>query len=179
MDNATFSYNVITYLENRISLLDNKASILLAIQTLFIGVIYYIAKDYSLPQLQHNLYLYFYSFLYLSTIIFIRSIYLLLQTIRPTKRLSAKVDTENISESLMWFKKNDQIDFEEFKGRIKQNDKDSFLNSLIVTQYKCIQLNKLKYNYYRKAMRLIRIYLLLNFIGFSIIWLVNTILINF
>ena len=73
-----FLKTAIVYLENRIAIVDNKASILLAFQGVFFGLFIYIIKEVFLTTLQSNINTASYLVLGGSFIIFASTVLLLL-----------------------------------------------------------------------------------------------------
>jgi hypothetical protein len=96
----------ITYLENRIAVVDNKASILIAVQGVFFAVFTYLIKELFLAMHQAIINLVSYVVLGGAFVIFILVVLALLQTIRPSRKifgLGVPFDDMEIENYIMWF----------------------------------------------------------------------------
>jgi hypothetical protein len=102
-----FLKDAVAYLENRIAIVDNKASILIAVQGIFFALLTYIIKEVFLTAYQSCINVVSYVVLGGAFVIFLPTVLLLLQTIRPSKkffRLNVPVkDRDNKEENyVMW-----------------------------------------------------------------------------
>ena len=161
MNNTEFSTFTISYLENRISLVDQKASIIIALQTLLVGLVTFVFKEYALSIISTVYRHYGFIFQATSIIVGLIPIMYCLQIIRPSDWPFGQPNTkEKHINILMWFSRDQYLSFEELLKILKKNHSATFLESLTKTQHMCLQLLNLKYRYYRLAVGLTLSYVL-------------------
>lgn len=168
-ENLDFLKYCISYIEKRIGLIDNKANIFIAVLTILFAAISYSIDNYFFKEINtHNFYYYFtYIVLIVAFLIFIVVILLLMATIRPTKNIfSFRVPFKHmkVENYVMWFDDCFPCEPNEYNRRMDNIDKYQEYN-LRKTHYYALTLIKRKYKYYRYAIFLMKILVLLFFIG--------------
>ena len=101
-----FLKDAVTYLENRIAIVDNKASVLIAVQGVFFALLTYIIKQVFLTTNQSSINEVSYAVFSGAFIIFIPTVVLLLQTIRPSKMIigfGVPINKMELENYIMWF----------------------------------------------------------------------------
>ena len=165
----------LNYLETRVNLLDNKASIFIAIQGALFTMIAYIAKDIFLTELPSIINTVCYTFIVLEFLLVTVTILLLIQVVRPSKIFGSRCSLKRIQMEayVMWpldgFPKSEANYREEVESldqsKIKENYEDAHFNAL--------QLIRRKYKYYRWAIISMKLMILFGFIGFVILGLLK------
>jgi len=166
----------IEHLEGRIALLDNKASINIAGQGVFVGVLAYILGSSLVghvgPILRTTMWIVAAGIL----ITVIPTIALLLRTIRPTKRflgLRADLDHLGCKIHLMWPVGGEIPPQNEFKRAFDDGNDQIFRENYLDTLYCLLQLIKRKYHRYRYAALFGKIFVLWSGLGIFAVGLVK------
>jgi len=150
-----FLKDAVAYLENRISIIDNKASILIAVQGVFLGVLTYIIKEVFLTTYQSSINVVSYVVLGGAFVIFIVTVVLLLQTIRPSKMILGlnipfkKMAVENY---IMWFDGDKfPTNPDDYRNKINTLDLSKIRGNYEKVHFTTLQLVRNKYRFYRWA----------------------------
>jgi hypothetical protein len=165
----------ITYLDNRVHLIDTKASLLIAIQGVFIGLLTFIFKQIFPKNYTSSFKTVGYLIVGVALFFLVSAIISLLMTIRPTRsllslRVKMLCDKKLRRNHVMWpleidgfpkkesdyTKRIDTLDFEDIERNYKR------------THFVLLQLIRMKYEYYRCSMLLMKISILWSAIGFGI-----------
>jgi len=169
-----FLKDAVAYLENRIAIVDNKASILIAVQGIFFGLLTYIIKKVFLTTYQSCINIVSYVVLGGAFVIFIPTVSLLLQTIRPSKKFfGLKVpfkDRDKKEENyVMWPTKKFPTTLDNYINKIDTFDllkiKENYEKGHFIT----LQLVRNKYKFYRWAVVGMKILVLWSAIGITVI----------
>jgi hypothetical protein len=148
----------ITYSENRIALLDRKASILIAIQAALFASFTFAAKCIATGEQSANSRTVTQILLLAFVALTAATIILLILTIRPTKCLFAlKVDVEPLLEKekrVMWFADDFPLPKENYQTRIGSPDIQGNYEHV---HFVALQLLKRKYRYYSVAILLMKV----------------------
>ena len=146
-----FLKTTVAYLENRITIVDNKASILIAFQGVFFGLLVYTIKELFLTTYQSNINTASYAVLGGAFIIFILTVLLLLQTIRPTKMflgLRVPFDSMKIEDSVMWFGDKFPTTSDNYDNKINTLNISKIKGNYKKTHFITLQLLRNKYMFY-------------------------------
>ena len=148
----------IDYLENRIAIVDNKASILIAVLGVFFALLTYIIKEIFLTTYQSNINVVGYIVLGGAFIIFILSVLLLLQTIRPSKMifgLDIPIKKMKVENYIMWFYDDEYDEFpttsDNYRDKINALDLSKIKENYEKVHFITLQLVRNKYRFYRWA----------------------------
>ena len=171
-------YNI-SYLENRIRFIDNKASLLIAIQGGFLGLLMVVFKQIFPKCHTSNIEPIGYMVVGGAFLIIVITIFTLVMTIRPTKcPFSLEIDLlpeGEVTNHVMWF--NDKDGFpnsvEDYNKRIDSLKALDFLDNYKRTHFILLQLIRKKYRYYRWCILLIKIVVVWSAVGFAIIILLK------
>ena len=129
-----FLKDAVTYLENRIAIVDNKASVLIAVQGVFFALLAYTINEVFLTTYQSPIIEVSYAVFGGAFVIFIPTVLLLLQTIRPSKMIigfEVPINKMALDNYIMWF------DGDKFP-----TTSDNYLEKI-----NAIDLSKIKENY--------------------------------
>ena len=166
----------IAYLENRIAIVDNKASILITFQGVFFGLLVYIIKDVFLTTHQSNINTASYIVLGGAFVVFILTVLLLLQTIRPTKMIIGLrvpfVDME-IKDYVMWFGDEFPTTPDNYNNKIDTLNELKIKENYKKVHFITLQLVKNKYMFYGWAVRGMKLLVLWSAIGITILALLK------
>lgn len=166
----------IAYLENRIAIVDNKASILITFQGVFFGLLVYIIKDVFLTTHQSNINTASYIVLGGAFVVFILTVLLLLQTIRPTKMIIGLrvpfVDME-IKDYVMWFGDEFPTTPDNYNNKIDTLNELKIKENYKKVHFIILQLVKNKYMFYGWAVRGMKLLVLWSAIGITILALLK------
>ena len=166
----------IAYLENRIAIVDNKASILITFQGVFFGLLVYIIKDVFLTTHQSNINTTSYIVLGGAFVVFILTVLLLLQTIRPTKMIIGLhvpfVDME-IKDYVMWFGDDFPTTPDNYNNKIDTLNELKIKENYKKVHFITLQLVKNKYMFYGWAVRGMKLLVLWSAIGITILVLLK------
>jgi len=170
----------LNYLEGRINLLDTKASIIIAVETLFIGILTFLLEHAELFNSKWNLTFLLFLFLLVSFLISFIIIGKLLWVVRPTRKFFWKKDPSPNSPpnkekipSIFW--PNMSVSEEPTKDAFKKswdrikNSNDSFEEDLCETIFTLHKLIFRKYKHYRCAIWLAKMQALILGIFFVIL----------
>jgi hypothetical protein len=163
----------VTHLENRIAIIDNRASILIAVQGIFFALLTYIIKEVFLTTYQSNIDVAIYVVLGGAFVIFILTVLLLLQTIRPSKMfvgLSASFNKMEVENYVMWF---DDDKFpttpDNYSNKINTLDLSKIKGNYEKAHFIALQLVRNKYRFYRWAVLGMKLLVLWSAIGITIL----------
>ena len=144
----------ISYIENRIKLVDTKANILLAIQIGLLGVLTWFMENLLFSEKALPVPSWGYVLVFLSIIFNVYIVLLLLQTLRPTKYLFSKntvVKDHDTKTWTMWPQENEIFNKQEFSKRISDLTPNIILGEYENSLFAIRQLVGKKYFYYRYA----------------------------
>lgn len=171
-----FSKDLLTYLENRINMLDNKASILIAIQGGLGALITWVTKEVfwtdTLPMIKSVSYI----ILAVDFSIMFLTILLLTQVIRPSKKffgLRVPLDKMKVEGYVMWPDDGFPKSEEDFRIKIASLDSSKIQENYNKANYTALQLVRLKYGYYRYAASCLKIMIALSALGLFILALLK------
>ena len=162
----------IVYLENRIAIVDNKASILIAFQGVFFGLLVYIIKDVFLTTHQSNINTTSYIVLGGAFVVFILTVLLLLETIRPTKmiiRLRVPFVDMEIKDYVMWFGDKFPTTPDNYNNKIDTLNILKIKENYKKVHFITLQLVKNKYMFYGWAVIGMKLLVLWSAIGITIL----------
>ena len=163
----------VAYLENRIALIDNKASILIAVQGVFFAVLTYIIKEVFLTTHQLNINVGSYVVLGGAFVIFILTVLLLLQTIRPSKmivRLDIPFNKMEVENYIMWFDGNKfPATPDSYRSKISTLDLSKIKGNYEKVHFTTLQLLRNKYRFYRWAALGMKLLVLWSAIGITVL----------
>ncbi len=167
-DRIDFLKYAIDYVEKRISLVDNKASCLIAIQGGFFALVTY-GMGKILPE-GSGCWLQFVSDLNIAVGFGIMALttLLLVGTLRPTRWLLGfwvKPDELGIEQPFLWPSKEFPQSGKEYEEAASELDLEKIEKNCRNRQYVCLQLLRKKYRYYRWAIMLIKILVLWSVVG--------------
>lgn len=152
-----FLKDAIIYLEGRINLVDNKASVLIAIQGGLFVLAAYLTKQVFQPNpslisdFYRNILLFI---LFIGFLVTILTISLLIQTIRPSKyffSLGIPLKKMKVQDYLLWPGKEFPWNPEKFKEKINSLDNSKIRANYERLYYITAQLVRKKYNCYKWA----------------------------
>ena len=169
-----FLKDAVAYLENRIAIVDNKASILIAVQGIFFALLTYIIKEVFLTTYQSCINVVSYVVLGGAFVIFIPTVLLLLQTIRPSKKffgLNVPVKDRDKKEEnyVMWPSKKFPTTLDNYINKIDTFDPSKIKENYEIGHFITLQLVRNKYKFYRWAVVGMKILVLWSAIGITII----------
>ena len=169
----------IGYSENRISIVDNKASILIAVQTLLFGLFVFIIKEVFWPIDHPLIKTWSYIILSIAFIIYVITVILLLLAIRPSEKyfwgkILLNGREEDVDNYVMWLNDNNKKlrEWENYKDKIKNFTQKEIKDNYEKTHHVSLQLAYAKYKFYPKAATGMKALFLCNafgFLGFVII----------
>ena len=166
----------IVYLENRIAIVDNKASILITFQGVFFGLLVYIIKDVFLTTHQSNINTASYIVLGGAFVVFILTVLLLLETIRPTKmiiRLRVPFVDMEIKDYVMWFGDKFPTTPDNYNNKIDTLNILKIKENYKKVHFITLQLVKNKYMFYGWAVIGMKLLVLWSAIGITILALLK------
>lgn len=170
-----FLKDALSYLEARINLVDNKASILIAIQGGIFALITYVTKEFFWTATPSTINCVSYIILAIDFLIMILTILLLVQTIRPGKwffGLEVPLDKMKIEGYVMWFDNGFPQTADDYERRIDSLDLKRILANYKKAHHTTLQLVKKKYGYYRWATFGMKVMIVYSAIGLGILaWL--------
>ncbi|MDG4866439.1 hypothetical protein P8631_00225 [Guyparkeria sp. 1SP6A2] len=156
MNKAEFLKTALEYSEKRIEVIDQKASILMAIQAGYFVLVSTVAKgvlggDSSFDESAVAMAL-FYFFLIVSFSLAFFVVYFLIMTIRPGR--SKKIDLEGSLSCpggyVLWFKDNGKsLTSKDYSLSVDQLSHDGMVENLKMAHFSSLSLLKKKYYYYR------------------------------
>lgn len=160
----------INYLQDRLNFVNDKANILIAIQTgLFIGIVW-ILGTFFLPSVQQGVTketIAVYAFLIVNFSFVVVIIALLLRTIRPSKTyLSLFTGIDRIKTTGVMWPRSNVAGPEKFVKRVESMSEYEIYVELIGTVYALQQLVNQTYKYYRMAVLLMKIQIFVVPVGF-------------
>ena len=157
----------VSHLENRINLLDNKASIFIAIQTGLIAFFTYIIKEVFWIENHSEINLFSCIALGGALIIFSINFLLLINVIRP-KGFSFGLGYDSkefeVDNYIFWFNKEFPNTSEEYKEMINTLDLSKIRENYEKTHFTDLELLRNKYVFYRKAVSGMKLLILWIFI---------------
>ena len=163
----------ITYLEKRISIIDNKASILIAAQGVFLALLTYLIKEVFLTTDHACINVASYIVLGGAFILFIATVLLLLQTIRPAKKifeLSIPFKKMEVENYIMWF---DDDKFpttsQDYRNKISTLDLSKIKGNYEKVHFITLQLVRNKYRFYKWAALGMKLLVLWSGIGITVL----------
>jgi len=151
----------INYLENRIVLLDNKASVLLAAITLYLGFLVYLYDTIIPKYFDSPPQIWSVSFLGISFVFFIIIFIGLLMVVRPTKKIfsrrtdSSKVSWDNI-KLYSWYDSTFPDNFHSYQERINGLTTEDIKGNIYRTHFIILNRIRNKYKYYRNSVFIIK-----------------------
>ncbi len=155
-----FLKDAVAYLENRIGMLDTKASILIAVQALVFAVLAYTMGEVFLKERCVLMRIGSCISLGVAFVLFTATVFLLLQTVRPSKSclgLHAGLCKMKVCNYVMWFVDDKDEDFptspHEYRERIRKLNRSQIKANYEKTHYTLLQLVRRKYRSYRWAVR--------------------------
>lgn len=163
-----FLKDSIAHLENRISIVDNKASILFAVVGVLLGSLTYAVKEIFLVDSIYQIKSYGYIVLGGAYLLFTIVALLLIQTIRPAKRFfSLKVLTQkmNVGNYVMWFDGEFPFTPENYLERIQQLDDEAIKKNYYKQHFVSLQLVRNKYIPYTWATIGMKLLIIWSFVG--------------
>jgi len=154
----------INYMQGRINAVDNKASIIIALQAGQFGIITFVVEKLYLPC--DDLKIISYIFLGLIGLFTAVVIGFLLQTIRPTKNFFSGVSgmEELESPGIIWPNMRCQPMLANFTAKLDSWQASDIEKDLRVTVFACQYLTFNKYRFYRTALRLAKFHLVITFV---------------
>ncbi len=168
-----FLKDAVAYLENRIAIVDNKASILIAVQGVFFALLTYIIKEVFLTMYQSNINVASYIVLGGAFVIFIMTVLLLLQTIRPSKwivRLGIPFENMEVENYIMWFNDNKfPTTPGDYRNKISTLDLSKIKGNYERVHFITLQLVRNKYRFYRWAALGMKLLVLWSAIGITVL----------
>ena len=171
-----FLKDAVAYLENRIAIVDNKASILIAVQGIFFALLTYVIKEVFLTTYQSCINIFSYGVLGVSFVIFIATELLLLQTIRPSKKffglnvpVKDKDKIEKEESHVLWPSKKFPTTLDNYINKIDTFDLSKIKKNYEIGHFITLQLVRNKYMFYRWAVVGMKILVLWSAIGITII----------
>jgi len=144
----------VSHLENRINLLDNKASIFIAIQTGLIAFFTYIIKEIFLIDNTSKLNLFSHIALGVALIIFSMIVLLLINVIRPkgfSFNLGYDFKKFEVDNYIFWFNKKFPNSPEAYKEMINTLDLSKIRENYEKAHFTDLELIRNKYVFYRMA----------------------------
>lgn len=167
-----FLKDAVTYLENRINLVDNKASILIAAQGVFFGLLTYIVKEVFWTKNPSSINAVSYVVLGGAFVIFIVTVLLLLQTIRPTKKffgLRVPFTRMEIENYVMWPDDEFPTTPEDYENKVNKLDSLKIKENYEKVHFITLQLVRNKYRVYGWAVVGIKLLVLWTAVGVTIL----------
>jgi hypothetical protein len=167
-----FLKDAVAYLENRIAIVDNKASILIAVQGVFFALLTYIIKEVFLTTYQSSINVVSYVVLGGAFVIFILTVLLLLQTIRPSKMifgLSVPFEKMEVENYVMWFDDKFPTTPDNYSNKINTLDLSRIKENYEKVHFITLQLVRNKYGFYRWAAVGMKLLVLWSAIGITVI----------
>jgi hypothetical protein len=167
-----FLKDAVAYLENRIAIVDNKASVLIAVQGVFFASLTYIIKEIFLTGSQSCVNVVSYVVLGGAFVIFVLTVLLLLQTIRPSRRFLglcvpfANMEVENY---VMWFDDEFPTDPGDYSNKISELDISKIRGNYEKVHFITLQLIRNKYGFYRWAAVGMKLLVLWGAIGIAVL----------
>lgn len=171
MDDTKLILNLeksIAFLENRISLVDNKCTVLIAAITLYTGFLVFLFDSFLPNNFNYNLKgvvttcniitIGFFLFIFLS----------LIRTLRPTKGFLTLRSSSNEFRSIdkkglySWYTSKFPKDFKSYVKQMNKLDDTDIKNNTLKTHYILLKQVRNKYSYYRYAVHFIKIMILFN-----------------
>lgn len=150
-----FLKDALTYLEARIKLIDNKASIFIAIQAGLFALITYTTTELFWTEELSIIKSVTYAFLAADFVIMSLTILLLVQTIRPSRgllSLEIPLDQMEMEDYVMWPQKGGfPKSAKDYRTRIESLDLSRIRANYERAHYITLQLIRIKYRYYRWA----------------------------
>ena len=172
---AKFLKDALSYLEDRIKLVDNKASILIAIQGGLFALVAWVTKEVFWTKTPSIINCASYIFIAIDFIIMILTILLLVQTIRPGKwffGLEVPIDKRQEKGYVMWFEDGFPRSMEDYRERIDSLDQGRIRANYEKAHYTTLQLVRRKYSCYRWAVVGMKVMIVFSMIGLGILtWL--------
>lgn len=176
-----FIKGALEHVESRIAIMDQKASILMAIQAGFFVLITTVIKDYvgifnNIKKTPLFIGYVSYGTLLIGLILSFFVVYYLILTIRPGKGLITNTITDEVTGKvpvinyLFWFKnKGEYLTDEKYLHMLDNLTKEDILNNYKKSHFTGLQLLSKKYHFYRKAIKGMNLFILLNFLGVCIL----------
>ena len=165
-------------LENRISMLENRANILIAVISIFFAVIGYLLKEIVtvnsiIIETTERI------FLFIAFLLFFPILLLLIQTIRASKYIflsELPLNIMNIRYNLMWFTKEIPNTINNYKKAIENLTEEDILSNYMRTHLTLLQAIKRKYQFYRPAIVLVKIFITWCGVGILLIMILSAII---
>ena len=166
----------ITYIEARIDLIDNKASILIAIQGGIFAIITYVIKEVFWTDTPSIFSSVGYASLILDSILAASAILLLVQTIRPSNdifSLKGHLNQVKMEGYVMW--PNDEFpqSAEDYRTKVALLDLSKIKANYENTHFIALQNVRRKLKYYRRAVFLMKLMILFSAIEIGILGLLK------
>lgn len=177
-----FIKSSVEHVEKRIEVMDQKASILMAIQAGYFVLISTILKDFvgifdvskDTPLLVG---IFYYLFLFIGFLFSFYIVYYLIMTIRPGEGIIQNRMTEEVtgkipvSNYIFWFKnKGKYLTDDEYLNIVESLTEDDILDNYKKTHFTGLQLLSKKYAFYRKAIKAMNYFIVLNVIGVTLVF---------
>ena len=163
------------FLENRISIIDNKSNISIGTLTLLVGLFSYFIKEVLSYELREFTSIIAFSIFVVAIIMFIITILLLVRTIRPTRKilgLRTGLDFGSKEEKNIAWLLNEEYDWNSFSNAMGSMDDEMIFKDWTYICYTRLQLLGVKYRYYWWALlgtKYLIIWILLSLITLIII----------
>jgi len=149
-----FLKDMVIYLENRISIVDNKASILIGVQGLYFGVLTYIVSEFFLTTCQSSVRVASYVVLGIAFAVFVATMLLLLLTIRPARWIlgpNVPFVRMEVKNYVIWFDNDFPTTPDSYSRRIDALDLLQIRRNYEKVHFISLQLVRNKYRFYRWA----------------------------
>ncbi|MBN1761652.1 MAG: hypothetical protein JW878_01050 [Methanomicrobia archaeon] len=164
----------ISYLENRISMVDRKASILIAGLGVFFTLLTYMIQGEFFTLESSDINKSIHIWLGIAFVFFIIDVLLLLQTIRPTKwffclELPIIDRYKNNENYVMLHRKYFPAELDDYTNKINKFDLSIIKENYEKTHYITLQLVRMKYKFYNPAVLLTKLLVLWVAIGIIIL----------
>jgi hypothetical protein len=171
-----FLKDALTYLEARINLIDNKASIFIAIQGGIFAIITYVIKEVFWTDTPSIISSVCYASLILDSILAAFAILLLVQTIRPTETifiLKGHLNQVKMEGYVMWPNHEFPQTAEDYIAKIASLDISKIKANYENAHFTALQIIRNKYKYYRWAVFLMKFMILFSAIEIGILGLLK------
>ncbi|WP_456277490.1 hypothetical protein [Bacillus sp. AK128] len=177
-----FIRSSVEHVEKRIEVMDQKASILMAIQAGYFILITTLLKDFVgifnvTQQTSLLIGIFSYAFLFASFLFSFYIVYYLIMTIRPGEGIIQNKITEEVTGKIpvanyiFWFKnKGKYLTDEEYLHIVDNLSDQDVLDNYKKTHFTGLQLLSKKYAFYRQAIKAMNYFIILNVIGVTILF---------
>ena len=173
---SNFLREAVSHLENRIRLVDDKIGYLMGIQAGFAAVIFWVIKEHlwtgTSSPINFLISFFLVGILSLAAVV----IFLLVQTIRPTKRILGMwtdLPRMDVEDYILWPEGRSRFTAEQYKGVIKRLNWPKVRENYEKTHFALFEHTRRKYRLYRLAVFSMKLTILFGFFGVGILALLK------